>query len=68
MGFSLDAFGGLWGALGPLLRVFWRVLGIFFPSGGRLGGDVAYDVIFGVVSESFGEGFSLIFNLKMGSS
>ena len=29
---------------------------------------MAYDVIFGVVSDSFGEGFSLILDLKMGSS
>ena len=55
-----------------VLRTSGRCLGAscggFFPSGGRLGGDVAYDVIFGMVSESFGEGFSLIFDLKMGSS
>ena len=38
-----------WGCLGASC-------GGFFPSGGRLGGDVAYDVIFGVVSESFGVG------------
>ena len=50
----------------------WECLGAscggFFPSGGRLGGDVAYDWIFGMVSESFGDGFSLIFYVKMGSS
>ena len=57
----MGVLGTSWGCLGASC-------GGFFPSGGRLGGDVAYDVIFGVVSESFGEGFSLILDLKMGSS
>ena len=55
----MDLSGVLgWGAL------WW----FFFLSGGRLGGDVAYDVIFGMVSESFGEGFLLNSAQKMGSS
>ena len=67
--------GDVWGRLGASrasLGWSWEGLGAscggFFPSGGRLGGDVAYDIIFGVVSESFGDGFSLIFDLQMGSS
>ena len=57
----MGVLGTSWGCLGASC-------GGFFPSGGRLGGDVAYDVIFGVVSESFGGGCSLIFDVKMGSS
>ena len=68
LGLSLEAFGVSRGLLGPSWGCLGASLRGFFPSGSRLGGDVAYDVIFGVVSESFGEGFSLIFDLKMGSS
>ena len=54
------------------LRASWGCfdvsLGGFFESGDRLGSDVAYVVIFGVVSESFGDGRSLIFDVKMSSS
>ena len=67
------------GDRGQLLEVSWVFLaaswgrfgvslGSFFESGDRLGSNVAYVIIFGVVSESFGDGFSLIFDLKMGSS
>ena len=57
----MGVLGTSWGCLGASC-------GGFFPSGGRLRGDVAYDVIFGVVSESFGDGFSLMFDLEMNSS
>ena len=54
--------------LGPSWGRFGVSLGSFFESGDRLGSNVAYLIIFPVVSESFGDGFSLSFIVKVGFS
>ena len=61
MGCLLRVLGTSWGCLGSSC-------GGFFPPGDRLGGDVAYDVVFGMVSDGVGDAFSWIFNVKMSSS